>query len=89
MLGGPSRTGGKGRISEVIRNERTTTQTGPFQANLESRGAWADFLCCSLLTYESRYARLTASPARTALKIGPIADGDMLPTYDTTHQEAR
>ena len=88
MLGGPSRTGGKRRISEVIRNERTTPQTGPFQVNPEGRGAWADFLCCSLLTYGSRYGRLTASPALSLVKIGPIADGDMLPTYDTTHYDS-
>ena len=41
----------------AIRNERTTTQTDPFQANPLGRGQLADFLRCSLLTYRFRYAR--------------------------------
>jgi len=39
------------------RNERTTTQTDPFQANPLGRGQLADFPRCSLLTYRLRYAR--------------------------------
>ena len=33
-------------------DERTTKQTGRFQANLEGRGQLADFLRCSLLMYD-------------------------------------
>jgi hypothetical protein len=35
----------------LIRNERTTKQTDPFQANPSGRGQLADFLRCLLLTY--------------------------------------
>jgi hypothetical protein len=44
-------------ISELMCNERTTTQTDPFQANPPGRGHLADFPRCSLLTYQFRYAR--------------------------------
>jgi len=44
-------------ISAAIRNERTTTQTDPFQANPLGRGQLAAFRRCSLLTYRFRYAR--------------------------------
>ena len=72
-------------ISDAIRNERTTTQTDPFQANPLGRGQLADFPRCSLLTYRFRYAVVTASPARTALKISQLTDGGMPPIYDSMH----
>jgi hypothetical protein len=66
-------------ISAAIRNERTTTQTDPFQANPLGRGELADFLRCSLLTYRFRYAR------RSRLENQPTDDGGMPPTYDSMH----
>jgi hypothetical protein len=67
--GGPSRTGGRGRISRSIRNRRATQPPAHFQRNPPGRGQLAVFPRCSLDPYESRYGRfVTASPARTALK---------------------
>jgi hypothetical protein len=79
-------------ISDAIRNERTTTQTDPFQANPLGRGQLADFLSGGRRTHSLRIDLdmlvVTASPARTALKISqlirPPPDG-MPPTYDSMH----
>ncbi|HEY1477987.1 MAG TPA: hypothetical protein VGF37_09915 [Chthoniobacterales bacterium] len=35
--------------------------------------------------YESRYGRLTASPARTALKNSQLTCGDVTIIFDTVH----
>src|SRR6516162_5997040 len=43
--------------SDAILDERTTTQTDPFQSDPLGRGQLADFRHCSLHTYRSRYAR--------------------------------
>ena len=55
--GGPSRTGGRGRISKAIRNRRATQPPAHFQRNPPGRGHLAVFPRCSLLTYQFRYAR--------------------------------
>ena len=76
-------------ISEAIRNERTTMQTDPFQANPLGRGQLADFLSGGCRTHSLRIDLdmlvVTASPARTALKISQLTDGGMPPTYDSMH----
>src|SRR6266446_6448009 len=46
-----------GRISESIRNRRATQPPAHFQRNPPGRGRLAVFPRCSLLTYQSRYAR--------------------------------
>src|SRR6266436_5226237 len=46
-----------GRISESIRNRRATQPPTHFQRNPPGRGRLAVFPRCSLLTYQSRYAR--------------------------------
>jgi hypothetical protein len=79
-------------ISGAIRNERTTTQTDPFQANPLGRGQLADFLSRGRGTHSLRIDLdmlvFTASPARTALKISqltPRPRGGRPPTYDSMH----
>jgi hypothetical protein len=57
-------------ISSAIRNERTTMQTDPFQANPLGRGQLADFLRCSLLTYRFRYARRSRVHLQCMLLLG-------------------
>ena len=52
-----------------VTNEQRRRRT-PFQANPLGRGQLAD---------------VTASPARTALKIGQLTDGGVPPTYDSMH----
>jgi hypothetical protein len=70
-------------ISAAIRSERTTTQTDPFQANPLGRGQLADFLSGGRRTHSLRIDSdmlvVTASPARTALKISQLTDGGMPP----------
>src|SRR5262249_4659194 len=46
-----------GRISKAIRNRRATQPPAHFQRNPPGRGQLAVFPRCSLLTYQSRYAR--------------------------------
>jgi hypothetical protein len=46
-----------GRISEPICNRRATPPPAHFQRNPPGRGRLAVFPRCSLLTYQSRYAR--------------------------------
>src|SRR5260221_12384083 len=46
-----------GRISESIRNRRATQPPAHFQRNPPGRGRLAVFPRCSLLTFQSRYAR--------------------------------
>src|SRR3984893_5267572 len=46
-----------GRISESIRNRRAPQPPTHFQRNPPGRGQLAVFPRCSLLTYQSRYAR--------------------------------
>src|SRR4029077_18976727 len=46
-----------GRISESIRNRRATQPPAHFQRTPPGRGRLAVFPRCSLLTYQSRYAR--------------------------------
>src|SRR5437868_3843853 len=46
-----------GRISEWICNRRATPPPAHFQRNPPGRGRLAVFPRCSLLTYQSRYAR--------------------------------
>ena len=72
-------------ISDAIRNERTTTQTDPFQANSLGRGQLADFRVAHSLRIALDMLVVTASPARTALKISQLTDGGRSPTYDTMH----
>src|SRR6201993_2295525 len=55
--GGPSRTGGRGRVSKSIRNRRATQPPAHFHRNPLGRGQLAVFPRCSLLTYRFRYAR--------------------------------
>jgi len=59
-----------GRISESIRNRRATQPPAHFQRNPPGRVRLAVFPRCSLLTYQSRYAR---RPARIATR--SVADG--------------
>ena len=49
--------GEEGRISKSIRNRRATRPPAHFQRNPPGRGHLAVFRRCSLLTYQSRYAR--------------------------------
>jgi hypothetical protein len=76
-------------ISDAIRNERTTTQTDPFQANPLGRVQLADFRSGGGRTLSLRIDPdmlvVTASPAQTALKISQLPDGGMPPTYDSMH----
>src|SRR5208337_347425 len=75
-----------GRISQSIRNRRTTRPPAHFQRNPPGRGRLAVFLRCSLDPYESRYGRFTASPARTALKNSQLTCGDISIICETVHQ---
>jgi hypothetical protein len=61
-----------------VTNEQRGRRT-LFKPTRRADGAFADFLRCSLLTYD-----LSMLVAR-ALKIGKIADGGMPPTYETMH----
>ena len=74
-------------ISDAIRNERTTTQTDPFQANPLGRGQLADFLSRGRGTHSLRID-IDMLVAR-ALKISQLTDGGMLPTYDSMHYKRR
>jgi hypothetical protein len=60
-------------ISDAIRNERTTTQTDPFQAEPLGRGELADFPRAHSLRIDS-----DVLVVRT-LKISQLADGESLP----------
>src|SRR6201987_6342128 len=64
-------------------------QTDPFQANPLGRGQLAVFRSGSRRTRSSRIDLdllvVTASPARTALKISQLTDGGMPPTCDSMH----
>ena len=70
-------------ISAAIRNERTTAQTDPFQANPLGRGQLADFLSRGRGAHSLRI-NLDMLVVR-ALKISQLSDGGMPPTYDPMH----
>jgi hypothetical protein len=59
----------RGRISEWICNRRATRPPAPFQRNPPGRGRLAVFPRCSLLTYQSRYARRAARIARETRRV--------------------
>jgi len=67
-------------ISESIRDERTTTQTDPFQADPWAVAIWPIFRVAHSLRIN-----LDMLVVR-ALKIGQMTDGGMPPTYDSMHQ---
>src|ERR1700730_5730726 len=67
-----------GRISESICNRRATQPPAHFQRNPPGRGRLAVFRRCSLLTYQSRYAR---RPARIATR--SVAGGSRLEKQPT------
>ena len=46
---------------------------------------WPIFCVARSLRIDLDTLVATASPARTAIKIGQIADGGMPPTYETMH----
>ena len=46
---------------------------------------WLIFCVAHSLRIDSDMLVITASPARTALKISQLTDGGMSPTYDTMH----
>ena len=84
--GGPSRTGSRGRISQSIRNRRATQPPAHFQHNPPGRGRLAVFPPPRRIDpYQSRYARFTASPARTALKNSQLTGGDITSICGTVH----
>ena len=66
-------------ISASIRNERTTTQTDPFQANPWAVASWLIFYVAHSLRID-----LDMLVVR-ALKINQLTDGGMPPTYDSMH----
>ena len=67
-------------VSGAIRNEGATTETNPFQANLEGRWRFLPIFCVA------RFSRTDLSMlVARAFKIGKIADGGMPPTYETMH----
>ena len=78
--GGPSRTGGRGRISELIRNRRATRPPAHFQRNPPGRGQLAVFPRCSLGPYGSRYGRFAR-----ALKNSQLTSGDVTIICETMH----
>jgi hypothetical protein len=84
--GGPSRTGGRGRISKSIRNRQATQPPAHFRRNHPGRGRLAIFPPPRRIDpYESRYGRLTASPAWTALKNSQLTCGDITIICETAH----
>jgi hypothetical protein len=64
----------------VIRNERATTQTDPFQVNPEGRWRFGRFSALP-----APYVQISVCSSLGALKIGQIADGGMSPTYETMY----
>src|ERR1700739_4668833 len=75
--GGPSRTGGRGRVSQWKRHRRATQTPAHFYRNPLGRGQLAVFPRCSLLTYRFQDTLVaTASPARTALKNSQLTCGE-------------
>jgi hypothetical protein len=84
--GGPSRTGGRERISQSIRNRRATQPPAHFQRDPPDRGRLAVFPPPRRIDpYESRYGRFTASPVRTALKNNQLTCGDITIVCETVH----
>ena len=78
--GGPSRTGGRGRISRSIRNRRATQPPAHFKRNPPGRGRLAVFPRCSLDAYEFRYGRFAR-----ALKNSQLTCGDVTIICETVH----
>ena len=78
----------RGVSEERIRcdtQQRTTTQTDPFQSTLWAVASWLIFYVAHSLRIDLDMRVVTASPARTALKISQLTDGGMPPTYDSMH----
>ena len=66
-------------ISDAIRNEGTTTQTDPFQANPLAVACWLIFYVAHSLRIE------LDTLVVCALKISQLTDGGMPPIYDSVH----
>ena len=56
-----------------------------FKPTLWAVASWLIFCVAPSSRIDSDMLFVTASPARTALKISQLTDGGMSPTYDTMH----
>ena len=73
-------------LSDAIRNERTTKQTDPFQANPLGRGQLTDFLSRGRGTHSSRIdLDMLVDRALKISQLTPQPRGGRSPTYDTMH----
>jgi hypothetical protein len=78
--GGPSRTGGRGRMSKSTRNRRATQPPAHFQRNPPGRGRLGVFPRCSLDPYAFRYGRFAR-----ALKNSQLTCGDIIIICEAVH----
>ena len=82
----PFMAGTASLLSDAIRNERTTKQTDPFQANPLGRGQLTDFLSRGRGTHSSRIdLDMLVDRALKISQLTPQPRGGRSPTYDTMH----
>ena len=67
-----------------VTNEQRRRRT-LFKPTLWAVASWLIFCVAHSLRIDSDMLVVTASPARTALKISQLTDGGMPPTYDSVH----
>jgi hypothetical protein len=67
-----------------VTNEQRRRQT-LFKPTPWAVASWVIFYVAHSLRIDSDMLVVTASPARTALKISQLTDGGMSPTYDSMH----
>jgi len=70
-----------------VTNEQRRRRTF-FKPTLWAVAGWLLFGVTHSLSIDSDMLVVTASPARTALKISQLAEGRMPPTYGSMHQSA-
>ena len=68
-----------------VTNEQRCRRT-LFKPTLWAVASWLIFGVTHSLRIDSDMLVVTASPARTALKISQLTDGGIPPTYDSMHQ---
>ena len=68
-----------------VTNEQRRRRT-LFKPTLWTVASWLIFRVAHSLRIDSDMLVVTASPARTALKISQLTDGGMPPTYDSMHK---
>ena len=71
-----------------VTNEQRRRRT-LFKPTLWAVASWLIFCVAHSLRIDSDMLVVTASPARTALKISQLTDGGMPPTYDSMHWDAK